>query len=166
MKYASFKVDEQDAINKFLKENEEGIASDSTVFADGLVCFIYLDKADREKAEKEKKSDFEADKEAETKGIKAATIEFAGGAMAQLLGHIVDHKHYIMSENHAAARDAWRKVVDHYNQVEAARGVLQEINDGTWPGLMGGKGFHSADEKEASTIGPVATALKKKKGKK
>lgn len=128
MKFISFKVSETEGINSFLKDNSNGIPAKGIYFHEGNLCFIYTDSTD---AYQEKES------------LKASAKEFINKQLAEAAGCETDIRYWRWQATRGA-QDAAKNVVDTegrkealLKQVQFARDMIVEIENGTWPSVNG-----------------------------
>ena len=123
LKYKSFKVDQDEAINDFIKENEQGIAPDSMTFIEGRVCFLYSTASEAEMI-----------RENLISGIK----QFIGQRSGELLGKEIDVRYYqsLSLRSTPKAEGMLMDVKSHRDnlvaQIRHARVLLTEVESGSW----------------------------------
>ena len=124
MQFISFKVSETEAINQFLKDNHQGIPAKGIYFHEGNLCFIYTDSSE---SYQEKES------------LKASAKEFISKILAEAAGVETDIR-YWKWQARRGAQGAGKNIVDNegkkealLKQVQFARDMIIEIENGTWP---------------------------------
>lgn len=124
MRYKSFKIDDDEAINAFLAEHSDGLAPDSVHEYDGYISFIYTDYSREELIHE---------------NAEAIVNKFVGEKLAELVTHDILERFHTGKTGKEHAQQAVIAATNKHNTaniIEAASALLPMLVDRSWFAAM------------------------------
>lgn len=119
IRYKSFKVSAEAAINKFLEQHQNGINLNAINYSSGRINFIYSDETDLQKIEKDQ--------------LIAVIKRFINERKSEVLGKDLDERYWrgMALKNQPKAQDNAVKFANEKNnllaQIHYAKQILEEV---------------------------------------